>query len=407
MEDRVEIPESFWERLVADKRKLALVVGGVLLVAGLVAALFVVAARDGMAETPSVRDDGGAKPPGVITTATPEAPEPDGGEDTTSTDPAEDPAKDSGGGSDDDQSPPQRAAFVAYRSANAIWVAGEDGSKPRKVVSARDGAFALSPDGATIAWVDPDERALFLTDVASGKTADAGPALDAGLCWAPDSSYVAYSARVSGPGEVRRVARSGGAPVRIGTGHSPRISPDGRAVAWIADQPYGQAGAVVVQPLSSGRASRSPDVIATEVAFAGDGIVAVARDSAGVSRLVTERLNDGLAFAASARLQELPVSTAGDKPTVIAHLCSDPGGRYVAYAESGDDGYSRTSVYDTAKGASIALSVRRDTYPLCWNAAGTRVLFIEGNSFQGESTALLDATPDGLGRRVIIEGASL
>jgi Tol biopolymer transport system component len=104
---------------------------------------------------------------------------------------------------------------------------------------------------------------------------------------------------------------------------------------------------------------------------------------------------------------EIPVNSSAGKTTAIARLCASPDGAYLAYAESGDDGYSRAFVYDVAKRTSVALSVRRDTYPVCWTHDGSRVLFVEGNAFQGEATALMSARPDGMGRAVLVAGAGL
>ena len=44
-------------------------------------------------------------------------------------------------------------------------------------------------------------------------------------------------------------------------------------------------------------------------------------------------------------------------------------------------------------GSPVSLSSRRDDYPLKWSVSGKDILFIEGNAFQGESTALFHMSP--------------
>jgi len=87
-------------------------------------------------------------------------------------------------------------------------------------------------------------------------------------------------------------------------------------------------------------------------------------------------------------------------------LCASGDGNRLAYAEAGDDGYSRIFAMDAAGGGSpVTLSVRRDDYPMCWGCDG-RLFFIEGNAWQGESTKLMSVQPDGTGRTTVLEGAS-
>ncbi|MDP2400994.1 MAG: hypothetical protein Q8M66_03365, partial [Actinomycetota bacterium] len=96
---------------------------------------------------------------------------------------------------------------------------------------------------------------------------------------------------------------------------------------------------------------------------------------------------------------------ATQRPFAYGHLTLSPNAEYLLFAEVGDDGYSRAFVAPVTGGSVRALTVRRDTYPVGWSADGSRIFFIEGNAFQGESTALMSVRPDGTGRRVIVEGA--
>ena len=74
------------------------------------------------------------------------------------------------------------------------------------------------------------------------------------------------------------------------------------------------------------------------------------------------------------------------------------------YAAESDDGYSRMWLVPTAGGTPFALSSRRDNYPLQWSVSGKEILFIEGNAFQGESTALYHVSPTGSRRLLLVSG---
>lgn len=406
MEDRVDIPTSWWERLVADRRRLLAFVAGVLVVVLVAGAIVMLAVRGARDRAPL--DDGRNEPIAEEPSRTPQ-PDPS----TTETDSAGATSAPSGADGavspDPGAKPVVRASLVAYRLDGVIWVAGEDGSKPREVVALRAGSFALSPDGTVLACVDVAERRLMLVDVQAGTGKDVGPALDAGLSWAPDSSFLAYTARVGGKDQVVTVERDGAGPATLGTGHSPHVSPDGAVVAWVSDGSPGQPGPLALRDPRAKRAvSVSKDLVVYEAAFGGDGIVAVVPRTGSGQALATAPFDASAgALDAGARPRTLEFSPSGPKPAALTGLCPDVTGRYVLLAESGDDGYSRAYVFDLVSGQAVALSVRRDTYPVCWNSVGKKALFVEGNAFQGEATALMEAGPDGLGRRVVIEGAGL
>lgn len=411
MEDKIEVPQSFWERLVADKRKLALaVVGAVVIVALVGVGIWAALGRDTATTDTAPRDGAGTVTPADDATNT----MPASGEETSSagttttagTTPT--PSGTSGGsGPTDASSPPIKPApLIAYRAQDALWVATDSGGSAREVGHSRGGAFALAPDGKTLAYVDVDERALFLADVATGKPAYVGPAADADLSWAPDSSFVVYTATKGASAEVCRVARDGSGASVLASGHSGRVSSDGKALVWVADAASGQPGKVAVALLGkTASPSYSPDVMAEEVTYGLEGIVATVREDSGAG-IVTEKLS-GYAFGSDTRATRLPIKTTADKPGMLAHLLPSLQGRYLMFAEVGDDGYSRAYVYDTTTKRSVALSVRRDTSPMGWSADGGLVHFVEGNAFQGEKTDLLSANPDGTGRKVLVAGAGL
>ncbi|PKQ29015.1 MAG: hypothetical protein CVT60_07505, partial [Actinobacteria bacterium HGW-Actinobacteria-10] len=179
MEDRIDIPESFLERLLADKRKLAAAIAAVVVALALVAGLV-------YARAVSLRDE---RVPGAVV---------DNGDRTVDSpvDESETPAEETetvpAGGSTPSVEPTggasgeaptiarpaiERAPFIAYRLEGALYVAREDGTRARKVASNANGVFALSPDGMTLAHIDDARARLILTDIAKGTSKEAGQAL--------------------------------------------------------------------------------------------------------------------------------------------------------------------------------------------------------------------------------------
>jgi hypothetical protein len=74
---------------------------------------------------------------------------------------------------------------------------------------------------------------------------------------------------------------------------------------------------------------------------------------------------------------------------------------------TGDDGYSRISVADTAAHKITSISTRSDVYPIRWTLDGTSILYIFGNAIQNQSTSLYRMKPDGSSKTVILAGAGL
>ncbi len=406
-EDRVDIPTSFLERLVSDKRRLVAVVGGALVLAAVLGALVVwgvVRSGDGSHATslsgldPVGEDGGGVSGEGADT--------PGGGEDrTTDAEDADAPAGDNStaeSGDGDSEAPADfvRAARVAYRIGDTLWASNEDGSSAVEIAKSRTGRFALSPDGSVLAWIDGPSHTLHLTDVAAKTDSVIGSAEDIRPSWSPDSQYLAYSALSPTRLEARRVGRDGRDDTVLGAGHAPAVSGDGMSVAYIGAGAPGAAGPVVVRELD-GVSRTLGDVLATAVVFGGDGIIyAVTATTPESEQIMTAGL-DG------SKPRELVGAGSLGRPAMYADLMLSPSGSFVAYAATGDDGFSRAYVCPVAKGLPVALTVRRDTYPMRWSASGSVLFFVEGNAFQGEATSLLKVGADGLGRSVVVEGAGL
>lgn len=409
MDDHIDIPQSFWERLVADKRQLALVCGGALLI--LLLLVF-----------GSMRLFGGSEPePLPVWSDTPDSTDDGSAEDTSSsadetrsTDATEgaDPGAPGGGTVGAADRTFTRKPVIAYRLDGALWVSAEDGSNAVKLAAVPEGAFSLSPDGATLAYVDADTFRLQFVDVASGAAIRVGPAENADLCWLPDSTALLYTVKTTARSEVHRVLRDGRGDAFIGVGHSPRSTPDALGTAWIADIPFGQPGTIATMKLAKGSPTETlKEPIAGEVSFGVDGVVAAVGEAPGSARVVTMKHDAALKIDGSSA-REIVGAPLDSRPVSYAHLCMSPGsggaaGRYLAYAEVGDDGHSHAFIYDATTGRSVALTVRRDTYPLYWSADGKRLFFVEGNAFQGEQTNLMSVGADGMGRQTVVTGAGM
>lgn len=412
MDDHIDIPQSFWERMLADKKRLAYIgVGALVLVALVVAAAIKVAGDrppvftpadretpEASEQTPSVETSSAAQTGSPAATSSPVPPK------TTASVEAAVPAN------------TVRKPVIAFRRDGALWICAESGADAKKVADAKKGTFALSPDAATLAYVDPDTRSLHLVDLASGKAVRVGSAENASLCWAPGSEFVLYTAKSPTRYEVRKTLRDGRGDTVLGVGHSPHVSGGGSGLTWIADSPYGQPGMVTTTLFTATRpSSRLGAPLATEAAFAVDGVVVSVGGAPGTARIIT-MAHDGALVMNEGSSREIVGAPSGARPVSYAHLCASPAtqsgssssaGRYLAYAEVGDDGYSRSYIYDSVEGRSVALSMRKDTYPLCWSADGKRLFVVEGNAFQGEATAIVSTLPDGMGRVTVVQGGGL
>ncbi len=408
----VPIPTSWWERMLADRRRLAALAVAALVLLGLVGFGVARALTSGEGA-----DRGGADlelppadPPSVEETVAP------GAEETSSAGPG------GTGGAvadpDDDGATPgaapsvaRRAPLVAYRLGGEVFVAREDGSQPVRVAASAEGVFALSPDGRTLALVEGGELSFVAVD-GSGRT-PAGPAAATAIAWWPDSSAVAVVRPSTGAPdvtEVWRVPLRGGSPARVLDAGAPSIGPDGTLAAPApasADAGGAPRGSVWVVP-RGGTASAVPvsghptecAPGAGSVVFALQGVAPGAATPA-IEPGVWAMRPDG---ASQRRIVGPPASPI---PFGYGRLSLSPDGRTLLFAEVGDDGYSRAFTVPVAGGTPRPLTVRRDTYPLGWSSDGARVFFVEGNAFQGEPTSLMSAAPDGTGRRVVVEGAGL
>jgi Tol biopolymer transport system component len=294
-----------------------------------------------------------------------------------------------------------RASKVAFRLGSSIYVADENGGSTKAVTQAPDGQFTLSPDGLTLALARAGTISLY--EVATGRLEFSGVAEAVKPVWLPDSSAVMFM-RVGADGvaQIFQVSPTGGDETVVGTGSSVAVSPNGAAIALLPALGSTATPQVIVSknggPFTPIAVPSGDPIgialgntrlyISTMGAAEGGAIWSVALDGSGARALVKP-------------------STAADKGATFGRMLPSPDGTSLLYAAESDDGYSRMWLVPTAGGAPFSLSSRRDNYPLQWSVSGKDILFIEGNSFQGETTALYHVSPTGTRRLMIVSGAGL
>lgn len=289
---------------------------------------------------------------------------------------------------------PGRVARIAFRLGLSIDVADESGAGATPLVRSQ-GQFALSPDGSHLAVVD--EQGLRIVRVSDKSVVRTVPAVaDLVPLWTPDSACVLFG-RQSGVREIWRIALAGAVEL-VGQGRACALSPDGRTVALAADGADGVSGALRVR--TGTQAFRTVKLTSRPLAVAltdSTAYVAVV-DAESSSEILTVPISGGTLTRFAGAPEGTPVSVWGE-------LLASPDGTCLVAAAMGDDGYSRISLFDTARGKVRSLSTRRDAYPQGWSADGKALFVIEGNPDQGEPTALVRTELDDLSRRTVVTGA--
>jgi Tol biopolymer transport system component len=280
-------------------------------------------------------------------------------------------------------------------------VADEDGGSARAVAQAADGPFELSPDGLTLALTRGGSITVY--DVETGLPAFSGPAESVQPEWLPDSSAVMFM-RVGSDGvpQMFRVPPTGGPETLVGTGSGAASSPNGAILALLPAP--GSTATAQVLVSKNGGAFETVDVPS------GDPIdVTLSNSRLFVSTISTSSGAAIWSFATDGTdpKQLVKPSSAAEKGSTFGRLLLSPDGASLLYAEESDDGYSRMWLVPVTGGTPVSLSPRRDSYPLKWSVSGKEILFIEGNAFQGESTALFHVSPAGTRRLMVVSGAGL
>lgn len=292
---------------------------------------------------------------------------------------------------------PEGVCMVAYRRGGWVCVAKPDGSGEARLVKSAEGVFSLSPDAATLAMIDAGTDKLALVDLKSMKVTEVGRATQDTPAWGPDSKWLVYTMSVSAGPQVRRVNRDGSGAAKLFDGLDPAVSPGGDVVVGRA---VASASGTLIAWTKSGVERYRIDEQVTDVATDGGNLYFVQMGS-HTTAATLHRMD--LGGHGNTVLRD---STGAARPISYHDLCISADGKYLSFAEWGDDGYSRAfSMTLGAVNKVTSLSIRRDDYPLCWGCDG-RLYFIEGNALQGEATRLMAVRPDGLGRVTLVEGAT-
>ena len=298
-----------------------------------------------------------------------------------------------------------RSGKIAYRRTSAIYVSGEDGTGEKLVFNSVAGAFALSADGATLAVMDAPSGGvpqLVLVDVANGtKVRVPGPTEIP--TWAPDSSWLAYTVDTAGAFSVRRVNRDGSGDVALlSSAARPRISPDGRSVAYVKSSPTNLGDPLQVYDTAHRTSQTVPNAAGSlDYAWGPDGRLFFARAGVAGGKAVLGVADNTLSH--SSIVVSLPTTDTLPSP---ASLVPSPDGSKVLLAMTGDDGHCDMYVVDIAGKKVKALTTRRDAYPLAWTLDGKAVLYFDGNAIQHETTDLYRMNADGTKHVVVKAGAS-
>jgi hypothetical protein len=303
--------------------------------------------------------------------------------------------------------PGGRAPFIAYRKSGAVWVSGEHGSDPRSVLGVASGPFALSPNGLSLAVADSVASSLTVVDLVSGSAARIGRAADVRPVWAPNSAWFMYS-RLPLTGDraqIVRVNADGTGETVLGRGQAFGVGPDSKTIVLATGIGAGKGPLLVIDAAGAQR-EIGKSLAIDSVAPANHGVyyaVTAGVNSAGnaTSPYIGYIRYDG---TSRRRFVDGPVSSQAAQ---LSDLMLSPDGRYLAYEESGDDGYSRIYLAKTAGGKLKLLSPRRDDYLLGWSADGREVIFAEGNTLNDEATKIMAVRVDGTLRRIVAAGGSL
>lgn len=171
-----------------------------------------------------------------------------------------------------------RVAYVSFENETAEIYMQELASGKREVVSSRpgiNGAPAFSPDGRFLAMTLSSEAGnpdIWIKELKSGemRRITTNPAIETEATWTPDSETLYFTSdRGGGPQIYRaRIGERGDKPERVtfegNYNARPALSPDGKLLAMVHQQPEGFRIAVLdleqrsLQVLTDGRQDESP-----------------------------------------------------------------------------------------------------------------------------------------------------
>jgi Tol biopolymer transport system component len=294
---------------------------------------------------------------------------------------------------------------IGFHIGGTLYLASEDG-KNKTPMYVTGTNYALSPDGKTVAAVDGGK--FFVAEVGThllanspstpGLAAEAVPPV-----WTPDSSAVLFvRADKDGTPHVWVFNRATATTSEFSEGSGAAISPNGSHVAVLpaADN---AVRTISVAPLASGAKTsfKVPSGDPVAIALGANRVFVSTVAATGNSSIWAFDYN-------GANKKQLVASslTSGTEVT-YGNLILSPNGSKLLFSADGDDGYSRLWTVPVAGGKATKISGRRDGYAVAWTRDSKNVLFIEGNAFQGQVTALWKSDLTGSHRTKLVEGATL
>jgi len=301
---------------------------------------------------------------------------------------------------------PGRVGKVAFGLGASVYVANEDGTRSKAVVRSNSGPYALSPNAKTLAVVS--HAGLSVVDVASGKQTFVAPAELVAPVWMPDSSRVMWVRQAPitpvTPGIWTVDASGANAEMLLASSDRVAVSPDGRTVVarpWSGTASTSASGLSVSRGGGPFQRIEVPGV-PTALALSNARIFVGSSNPKLAAGNRISLLSMTLAGKDQKKLRGAP---GGDAPAVWNELAVSPDGVSVAAGALGDDEYSRVWIIPHNGGEGVLVTPRRDGYIHGWSATGRSLFLIDGNAYQGESTALLSVHADGGARKLLVTGA--
>lgn len=314
--------------------------------------------------------------------------------------------------------PWRSASPVLFVRDDALWKVREDGrgTADRLVTFADTATYLLSPDRRLVAFTRPAGRIkpLYVLDLSTGDEMKVASTTDAlqgfPYTWSPSGDWLAYTVPLySGSTRV-------GEDIFV-------ASPDGSRRKLLAKQAgapeWGSADTVVFRRVDVRRGTWRLWTI--RITGGTAATLVPASSQAGAYDWAPNRAD--LAFGLTEKSTAGPLSSvkilkAGESSpeTVLQErlvhatytkIAWSPDGRQIAVTRGGDDGYSRVGVIDLATGTTWEVNPKRDTYVAGWTADGSRLLYVEGNFFQGAPSNLWSVKRNGTSRRIVVTDAAL
>lgn len=296
---------------------------------------------------------------------------------------------------------------IAFVLGGRIYVAQEDGSGAVAVAPA-GGAYSVAPDNRTVALVADaggtagEMGAVSLIDTTTGMmTSLTQGAQFIAPVWAADSGRVLLAMRdADGTARIVAYERDGGSSKTVAKRASAvRVSTEGDRIA------YGGVPGDDPVPIRVAK----PDGSSARSVAGSDGAPAWGWAPGGKLYYVTEADTQGtwtLWRASAPKFKGTAIATLTlDAPAFsVGEVLVSPDGRSVLLSAVGDDAHSRLWVADIEQQRIGMIATRQDAYPVGWDSSG-RVLYFEGNTFQGEASMLASVLPDGGSRRILVTGA--